>query len=438
MLVDKLEIRRLPGLRMPAHLFILLLPLLLMLSGCGDSPPPEQVMARAVVGARRVDLMKELGARPESSGTLFFGDPVDILARRRLFLHVRSRKGLSGWIDSRQLVREEDIRNLNELARDYRETPAMGRSRIFEPLNVHTIPNRQSPSFDQIAAGETVDVLGHRVAERTIYKPKALPEPPPTAAQRRAMIRRAEKEAKSGVPLPPPPAPLPPRLPDQWLELSKTFSEETPATTSPSPAAPPGVRNSFLLRQQQDSATGPPKDAWTLIRTPSGKVGWVISGRAILDVPNEIREQIPFQRVTAAVPLGPRRFLIASLSKRAESHQFDTLRVFAWTRARSRYEVVHQDRNVIGYLPLEVQASEDGKQYQFSAVTQNPLDGKCWRHRYSFDGWQVKLLADMQVEKPKQPAAADELPPLELPESVEEAQREPTWWDRVRRRLFGK
>ena len=411
--------------------------LLLLLAGCGDAPPPEQVIARAVVGGREVALMKELGARPQSSGTVRFGDTVDILSRRRLFLLVRGPGGATGWIDSRQLVREEDIQNLRRLADDYRQTPSVGRARIFEPLNVHTIPNRQSPSFEQVQAGETVDVLGHRVAERTPYKP-TIPDPAALAAQKRAAAQRKSPKRKKNEPeIPPPPSPAPPRLPENWRDLSASLPTDIPAQ-APQPK-PRDVRNALLLRQQSEPATGPRRDDWSLSRSASGKVGWVLASRAVLDIPVDIREQIPNQRITATASLPNRRFLVCTLSRRSSSHQFDTVRIFGWARARQRYEVLYQNRNLIGYLPFEFTAPDaQSKLAQFSLVLEDPATAKCWRRRYSFDGVTVRELAQMEVERPKQPVAADELPALEIPEAVDEARRPPTWWERVRRRLFGK
>ena len=414
--------------------------LLLLLAGCGDTPPPEQVIARAVIGAREVPLMKELGARPETSGTVRFGDTVDILARRRIFLLVRGPGGATGWIDSRQLVRDEDVRNLSQLARDYRQTPAIGRAKIFEPLNVHTIPNRQSPSFEQVAAGETLDVLGHRVAERTPYKP-SIPDPAAVAAKKRAAAQRKNPKKKKGEPaIPPPPAPIAPPVPPNWLDLSRTIAPDlAPAAPTVAAPKPRDVRNAFLLRQQPDTApAGPPRDDWSLVRTASGKVGWVLAARAIIDIPVDIRDQIPNQRITAAAALPNRRFLILTLSRRAASHQFDTVRIFGWARARQRYEVLYQDRNVTGYLPFEIALPDESKLTHFSLVLEDARDQKCWRRRYSFDGARVRELAQMEVERPKQPMAADELPALEIPEAVDESKSQPGFWDRIRRRLFGK
>ena len=49
---------------------------------------------------------------------------------------------------------------LNELGRSgARGMPSHGAVAVYEALNVHTLPNRQAPSFYRIKEGEIVDLV---------------------------------------------------------------------------------------------------------------------------------------------------------------------------------------------------------------------------------------------------------------------------------------
>jgi hypothetical protein len=85
-------------------------------------------------------------------------------------------------VDGRQLLSTKDMSDLRALAERAAKAPSQGRASVFEALNVHSIPNRQSPSFFQIAANAQVDVITHQRAERVPYEPgefiPALPAKP--------------------------------------------------------------------------------------------------------------------------------------------------------------------------------------------------------------------------------------------------------------------
>ena len=165
---------------------------------------------------------------------------------------MRTSDGKTGWTDSRQLLKQEGLDALKQLAAKAAKAPAFGSAFVYEPLNVHIVPNRLSPSFVQVQPNERMDVISYELLERTPYVfPEILPPPP------KVEPRPAKK--KSETTIPPPDPPDPPALPPNWMELSRSaqLEEERPEATASEPAKPPP----------------PVREAWSLIRLKDGRCG---------------------------------------------------------------------------------------------------------------------------------------------------------------------
>jgi hypothetical protein len=409
---------------------------LALLFSCGDSAPPERILGRAVTGARELNLLADLHPRSAVKGKTRFGEPVEILKVRRRFCFVKARSGVEGWIDGRDLIREQDMQAIQQLTASYREQPSMGRVQTFEALNVHAWPNRNAPSFDQIATGEEADILGHRVAQRIPFEPLALPKPPPR--------KRATKKGSADAAIPPPPAPRPPKPPEDWRDLSITpgsmASGDAPLASSGTKQT---VRNLYLL-QQRKTVTGPIMDDWTLIRTQRGNVGWALSRLLIVRLPEELLLPTRRQRITASVTLGEAvnakgetrpHLLLATRLEPNQSFQFDAFQVWEYNARRRRYESIYTERDLRGYLPLVVNGLQE-KRPEFIVVVEDE-EGRCFRRRYVKDGARVRYEDQAQVDRPRQPSAPNEVPPLELPGDIED-DGENSWWGKLRRQIFGK
>jgi hypothetical protein len=91
---------------------------------------------------------------------------------------------VEGWTDDRQLLSAQELDNLRRLGEHSKSAPSQGVASTYGILNVHTEPDRQSPSFLQVKEGEKVDVIGRRVAPRSAPPPPKPPPPPPTAKKR--------------------------------------------------------------------------------------------------------------------------------------------------------------------------------------------------------------------------------------------------------------
>ena len=105
------------------------------------------------------------------------------------------------------------MQRLRALAAETADMPSQGVATTFSNLNVHTEPSRQSPSFVQVKEHEKMDVIAHKVSERTAAIEKR------ELVQPRPKIEKKTKEKDSKIP--PPPAPAAPAPPAGWIELSQ-------------------------------------------------------------------------------------------------------------------------------------------------------------------------------------------------------------------------
>jgi hypothetical protein len=232
---------------------------------------------------------------------------------------------------------------------------------------MHTEPNRQSPSFEQIPERGSVDVVTQRLAPRAPYNSPILglgaAEPPPP---------RKKAHKKQDDRLPPLPMPAPPGPPPNWMELSKSPEGE-------GRIASPGV----------------PAEDWSLVRTKDGKAGWVLTRALTMAIPDEVAQYAEGHRITSYFSLGEVRdgeltkhtWLWTTLSKTQQPYQFDSFRVFVWSIRRHRYETAYIERNLEGYSPVLVQPAVPG----FSLILKGK-DGSLAKRTYAFAGQRVRLV----------------------------------------------
>ncbi len=175
------------------------LPLILLtffLTACSSQADREPTLAQAYTGPVSLQVRDELAARAELVATLKHGERIDIIGQRRRFYKVRTSTGAVGWVDGRQLLTTSDMDALQTLAERAAKAPSQGRATVFEPLNVHSAPNRQAPSFFQIAPDAQADVIAYERHPRVPFvAPEFIPAPP---------VRPTRKKAKK-LEFPPPP-----------------------------------------------------------------------------------------------------------------------------------------------------------------------------------------------------------------------------------------
>jgi hypothetical protein len=361
------------------------------LVSCSTEPSRPSAIGEAYVGPATLILRQELAPKSEVSATLKHGDKLGILEYRRRFVKVRTERGAEGWTDTRQLLTPEQMGALQHMAESVSQYPSHGAASVYEPLNMHFEPNRVSPSFWQIPDTAKVDVIGHKLMPRVQPAPPAAPPPPKTAPP-----KRKAKERQSQAKVPPPPPPAAPKPPANWLALSVPKEQvEEPEALKPEP-----------------KPMGPvPSDDWSLVRTKDGKVGWVLTRMLNMAIPDEVAQYAEGHRITSYFPLGQvqdgdtakNNWLWTTIVKGLQPYEFDSFRVFVWSRKHHRYETAYIERNIVGHYPVE--ASTSGAAPSFSLVVE-ANDGGLVRKTYMFDTYRVRMVK----REPYNPSAEVEAP----------------------------
>jgi len=339
-------------------------------------------MGEAFAGPISLNLREEVSPNSKIVATLKHGDRVDILQTRRRFVKVRTAKGTEGWTDTRQLMTPEQIKELQDFSTRSAKFISQGSATAFGMLNMHSEPSRTSPSFYQIAEGSTVEVVGHKVAPRVAPVSTAPPPAPKPAPPKRKKSGKEKKEAS----LPPPPPGPAPKLPPNWLALSKT-NPVAAVEQEPKPAPPPA-------KPEPPPAPVHLED-WSLVRTKDAKAGWVLSRMLTMAIPDEVAQYAEGHRITSYFPLGKvldegvekRHWLWTTISANGQPYEFDSFRVFIWALRRHRYETAYIMRNVKGYYPVEATA---GDSPSFTLIMEND-DGKRYQYKFAFEVNRVRL-----------------------------------------------
>jgi hypothetical protein len=117
----------------------------------------------------------------------------------------------------------------------------------------------------------------------------------------------------------------------------------------------------------------PAMDDWWLVRDSKGDVGWLYSRLMDVDAPDTLTRYSEGQRIVGAYVLTrvndpdapqddkniPEYVTVTSPYTAGLPYDFDQVRVFTWNVKKHRYETAYRDRNIEGYLPVEVRVASD-------------------------------------------------------------------------------
>lgn len=367
-------------------------------SGCSGDPERPPAIGEAYVGPARLDLRREIALKSGVTASVKHGERLDIVRTRRSFVLVRTEGGVEGWTHTRDLLTPDEIDRLKQMEDEARTMPSQGVASTYELLNVHTAPERRAPSFLQVNEGDKLEVLAHRVVPRSTgpVARRNLVEAP-------APARKAARKPKKPERYPKPPLPSAPKPPENWLQLS-----ERPAGLEPEP---------------EEEVKPVPKDDWYLVRTPSGRSGWVLTRRVYMAIPDEVAQYAEGRRITSYFSLGTvqdgdqtrHHWLWTTIERGLEPYQFDGFRVFIWNLRRHRYETAYRERNLKGYYPVRIQTVElpvtvrKGEPPQsvkypgFSLLVEKPEGTRYWRS-YAFIGNIVRFAGESPAEDIPRPS----------------------------------
>ena len=393
-----------------------------LLVSCSDKPRPVPALAEAYVGPSTLNLRRELALKSAISATVKHGDKLSIVEYRHRLVKVRTEQGAEGWTDMRQLLTPEQMAALRDMARNASRSQSQGQATVFESLNMHTEPSRTSPSFGVIPENGKVDVIGHKLTPRVQHDEVSMPPPVNPAP-----IPKKPKPKATQTRIGPPPRPPAPKLPENWVALSAPKPEPPVVTEgAPAPAAPPAPAPPAEV----------PMDDWNLVRTPDGKVGWVLTRPLSMAIPDEVAQYAEGHRITSYFPLGQvhdddsvkNNWLWTTITKGGQPYEFDSFRVFVWSLRHHRYETAYIERNVVGHYPVQV--INAGALPSFSGVVEG-VDGHLYRKTYSFDSYRIHMVARELYD----PAAKPDAPKLASNGSPEQPSARVSWYAKLKDRV---
>jgi len=385
--------------------------LLVILVGCKSEPNRAPAAGEAYVGPASLGIRQDVTPQSAVVATVNRGERLEILQRRRRFIKIRTARGVEGWTDERQLLSSEDVSDLRKLNERSKTAPSQGVATTYDTLNVHTTPDRQSPSFLQVKEGAKVDVIGRRLSPRVSPPP---PKPAPTAAKKSGK-RKSSKDKTQQIPAPP--MPTAPKLPQDWRQLSAVGTEVV-AVTPAAPAAPI------------------PMDDWSLIRDAAGQSGWVLTRRLVMAIPDEVAQYAEGRRICSYLPLGETRdgeklkqsWVWTTIERGLEPHDFDSFRVFVWSLRRHRYETAHIERNLKGFFPVLTHpvsppkgrgGQGSGEKVPGFSILVEKKDGLRYRRSYAFFQNLVRFSGEERADSP-----AETIAPQAIPKQPEASQPE--------------
>jgi hypothetical protein len=348
------------------------------LSACDAKPDRAPVIGHAYAGPATLNLHKEIDSKSPTVTIVHHGDKLEIVGQRRRWYKVRTANGTEGWTSDRELLDTAQMRRLRALGTETTGLPSQGVATTFSNLNVHTEPSRQSPSFVQVNEHEKVDVIAHKVTERTATAEKRELVPP-----RPKLEKKKGKEKTSKIPEPP--APPVPQPPPGWIALSQ---QGEPKQAEAEAAAPRG-----------------PIDDWTLIRAASGQSGWVLTSGLYLAIPDEVAQYAEGHRITSYFSIGRIQdgdaqkdiWLWTTSDGLGEDYDFDGYRVFTWSLRHHRYETAYIQRRERGFFPVLAKSGS------FSVCLERD-DGSRVRKQYFMMGNAVRSAGDRPCDKTSEQA----------------------------------
>lgn len=306
-----------------ARRIILTLCLATALAGCSrlrPKPPAQYVY----VIAKQTYLRDRVAAVSNRTGTVQNGDKLEVLDRGRRFLKVQTAKGEQGWIDEKAVASQDIFDQFETLKKEHQNDSAVANAVVRDDVYLHSSPGRDTDRLFRLSEGDKLKLL------RRATLPKPLPP--------------GQRPAKPATPVPADAKPG-----------SNTVAADATKQPAVAEVAPPVMED------------------WWLVRDSKGDTGWLYSRMMDVDVPDAITRYSEGQRIVGAYILTtvndpeapqddknvPVYITVLSPFKAGLPYDFDQVRVFTWNIKKHRYETGFRERNIEGYLPVEIKMAAD-------------------------------------------------------------------------------
>ena len=351
------------------------------------------------VSAPETSLRDRVASMYNKVGTVHSGDRVDVLEHAKRFVRVRTDSGVEGWVEQRSLVTEDVFDSFQKLAQGASGAAIQGHGMARADLNMHLTPSRDGEHLYQLKEGEKVEILRRATTDKNAAKPQ--PPPKPEAVN--------TKTQQAGMQQQPPPSPTP--------ATPTPAATPAPTTATKSQANAPVAAGKSGDKSKEVEPPKPVMEDWYLVRSSSGKVGWVLLRMVDLDVPLDIAQYDEGQRIVAYFLLNtvqeniggeekhePQYLVLLNLPKDGLPWDYNQVRVFTRNRNKHRYETAYRERDIEGYLPVRTGHAVFEKEGDLPTFTIRKMnaDGQIVESTYKMNGPIVRrVLSPEEVAQQK-------------------------------------
>ncbi len=300
--------------------FAICVALMIALSGCTrlrEHIKPEMVY----VVAKQTYLRDRVAAVSSRVALVSNGEPLEVIEHGRRFLKVKTAKGEVGWIEEHMVIDQATYDQFAALGQQHAHDPVVATAVLRDDLYLHVKPGRETERFYLLPENEKLQLLIRASVPKPAPPQGFLPTPHPAAGT------KGKKAGSSGA-----------------------------------KAALPGE-------------PAVPMEDWWLVRDSRGQVGWMLSRRLDVDVPDEIAGYSEGQKIVGAYVLTkvsdpesslpdkmvPEYVSVTNVYKDGVPYDFNQVRVFTWNVKKHRYETAYRQRGLEGYLPVKVSQTKNAQ-----------------------------------------------------------------------------
>jgi SH3-like domain-containing protein len=278
---------------------------------------PEMVY----VVAKQTYLRDRVAAVSNRVALVSNGEALEVIEHGRRFLKVKTSKGEVGWIEDHMVIDQAAYDQFAALGQQHAHDPVVATAVLRDDLYLHVKPGRETDRFYLLPENEKLQLLIRASVPKPAPPQGLLPAPHPAAGT------KGKKGGSSGA---------------------KASLPGEPAV---------------------------PMEDWWLVRDSRGQVGWMLSRRLDVDVPDEIAGYSEGQKIVGAYVLTkvydsesslpdkmvPEYVSVTNAYKDGLPYDFDQVRVFTWNVKKHRYETAYRQRNLEGYLPVKVSQAKNAQ-----------------------------------------------------------------------------
>jgi hypothetical protein len=359
----------LPILRLVFAIFFVIVP-----SGCSRFKKPPKPDFVYVV-AQQTYLRDRVAAVSNRVALVRNGERLEIVERGRRFLRVKTANNEIGWIEDHLIIEEPVYDQFVALRQQREHDPVVATGILRDDLSLHVKPGRTTDRFYLLRENDKLQMLLRVSIPKLNSQQNFMPASKPAA------------------------------------KASPPAAKKAPGSGSPPPVAPPI-----------------PMEDWWLVRDPQGHTGWLLGRQLDVVIPDAIGGYSEGQKMVGAYVLNtvedpespladhqvPQYLAVLNAYKDGLPYDFDQFRVFTWNVKKHRYETAFRQRNVEGYLPVEVNEGQANhgqagspptpsvfaiKVATSDAVATDPLTGavhplEAQTLRFELDGYMVRKMPE--------------------------------------------